>query len=128
MVLCNLVFSYQYACTLSATGRGRAKAKVVCRGERVLKVSTPLPPKGNFNRTLLAKSTRCFLRLCLPGQKTTCSVIMVLSWQRLIFMSLIPNIFVLARLQNYNATDDGNVDFRSFKKNFTFKAWKVNIK
>ena len=35
---------------------------------------------------------------------------------------------LLARLRNHNATDDGNVDFRSFKKNSTFKAVKIKIK
>ena len=32
------------------------------------------------------------------------------------------------RLRNHNTTDDGNVEFRSFKQNSTFKAWKINVK
>ena len=35
---------------------------------------------------------------------------------------------IKARLQSYNAADDGNVDFSFLKKNLTFKAWKINMK
>ena len=34
----------------------------------------------------------------------------------------------LARLRNHKATDDGKVDFRSFKKISALKAWKINVK
>ena len=32
------------------------------------------------------------------------------------------------RLRNHIATDDGNVDFRTLRRNFTFEAWKINVK
>ena len=37
-------------------------------------------------------------------------------------------IYSLPRLRNHNATDDGNVDLRFFRKNFTFEAWKIHVK
>ena len=35
---------------------------------------------------------------------------------------------MIARLRNHNATDDGNVDFRSFRKDLYSKHGKINIK
>ena len=49
------------------------------------------------------------------------------------FTSNVPVMFVrlpilIAKLRNHNATDDDNVDFRSFKKKLHSKLGKVNVK
>ena len=54
-----------------------------------------------------------------PPLKTTSRTSMepvILHLQVISMTARLVDKMVLARLRNYNATDDGNVDFRSFKK------------
>ena len=70
-----------------------------------------------------------------PGTKTRLGgvhALYVLASTRLILCKrvsrTVPALYILARLRNHNATDDDNVDFRSYFKKSTFKAWKVNVR